>query len=179
MFDPSKLQLEGDPVAVQRDISTFFADARFRAADNGTLIFRKGTDQESHPEWFDRTGKSTPALEKADTYIGHAPISPDSTGAVFSRLDAQSNEDLWMADLKRSTLTPFASGRFRLEGPVWTPDGSRVIFQYELDGISDLYAKDVSGGEIKPLLKSKDYEIPSSVSRDGRFLLFHTRSPVR
>jgi Tol biopolymer transport system component len=56
--------------------------------------------------------------------------------------------------------------------PVWSPDGSSIIFSSNRDGPYDLYQKPVSGAEGElALVKSGADKHATSWSRDGRFLL--------
>jgi Tol biopolymer transport system component len=56
---------------------------------------------------------------------------------------------------------------------VWTPDGRQIIFASNREGPWNLYRKlsnESKGDEV--LMKSSQNKIPTSVSRDGRFLLY-------
>jgi eukaryotic-like serine/threonine-protein kinase len=72
----------------------------------------------------------------------------------------------------------FASSFTSISNVVWSPDGSRIIFNSNRDGPFNLYQEQVNGakdGEV--LLKSGEDKFPSSWSRDGRFLLYTVSDP--
>lgn len=62
--------------------------------------------------------------------------------------------------------------------PVWSPDGSRIVFASNRNGLTDLYQKAASGtGSDELLLKSSDPKFPTDWSLDGRFILYENRDP--
>jgi serine/threonine-protein kinase len=105
-------------------------------------------------------------------------LSPDGTRAVV--IDNPSGPgDLWTLDFARGSRTQLTfDGRTRLMyGPsgVWSQDGSRIV--YAAGNLLDtLYEKASSGaGEERELLKEPNRQhVPTSWSRDGRFLLYYT-----
>jgi Tol biopolymer transport system component len=57
--------------------------------------------------------------------------------------------------------------------PIWSPDGSRVVFRSSRNGDFDLFEKSASGaGEEQPLLMTSQSKSPLDWSRDGRVLLY-------
>jgi eukaryotic-like serine/threonine-protein kinase len=82
--------------------------------------------------------------------------------------------NIWLLDLSRDTSTRFTFGSARDSQPVWSPDGSRIIFSSG----SDLYQKPASGVQAAELLlKAGEVAHAESWSRDGRFLLYVVREP--
>ena len=62
--------------------------------------------------------------------------------------------------------------------PVWSPDGSRIIFSSNRDGPFNLYQKPANGvKDEEVLLKSSEDKYATSWSRDGRFLLYTVVHP--
>jgi Tol biopolymer transport system component len=118
--------------------------------------------------WFDRQGNSL-AMEGAPT------VNPE--GLAFSpdraRVAVSTSSDIWLLDLARNTNTRFTFGQGSNTTPVWSPDGSRIAFASNRNGAYDLHQKLTSGVKDEELLlKSGDNKLPTSWSRDGRFLLY-------
>ena len=64
------------------------------------------------------------------------------------------------------------TSRFTLHGastdyPIWSPDGSRIVYATSRDGPFNLYYKPVAGGNEEPLFKSEDFKLPTDWSSDG------------
>jgi Tol biopolymer transport system component len=57
--------------------------------------------------------------------------------------------------------------------PIWSPDGSRIVFGSTRNGPTNLYVKPASGrGNEEPLLKTSQAKFPTDWSSDGKLLLY-------
>jgi Tol biopolymer transport system component len=66
----------------------------------------------------------------------------------------------------------------RDQWPVWSPDGSRIIWSSNREGTFDLYWKATSGAGLEErVLKSTNYAIPTGWSLDGRFIVYYEIDP--
>jgi Tol biopolymer transport system component len=97
---------------------------------------------------------------------------------VFRRTNG--NTDIWWYETGRRTwdrLT-FDSGDDIF--PVWSPDGSRILFGSRRGGMN-LYSKVLSApqGSEELLLSSSDVKFPMDWSADGRFILYDNLDPTR
>ena len=58
--------------------------------------------------------------------------------------------------------------------PIWSPDGSRIIFSSWRNGSWDLYQKAANGdGPEELLLESNEEKLPSHWSWDGQFIAYN------
>ena len=175
-FDPESLQLSGQSVRIAEPVGSFLDFAFFSASENGVLAFRT-PDEKLRLTWLDRRGNVIEHVGEPERYVGLA-LSPDQTRAVTVVLVKGSapGQDLWLTDLPsgRSSRLTFDA---RLEQwPVWSPDGRRIVFSAS-GGIGSLFEQFVSGDEkARALLETSEHKIPSSISHDGRFLLYDTVS---
>jgi Tol biopolymer transport system component len=61
---------------------------------------------------------------------------------------------------------------------VWSPDGSKILFDAVPEGVSNLYQKIATGaGSEELLLKSTSADFPLDWSADGRYILFGREDP--
>ena len=69
--------------------------------------------------------------------------------------------------------------RLSIAYPVWSPDGTRIVFRSNRTGAVDLYQKLTSGAGVEERLVASDQiKIPYSWSADGRFLLYQQHRPA-
>ena len=177
-FDASRLELTGEavPLAEQVEIGgpTGVAGA-FSVAESGTLAYQIAAGEAlSRLTWVDRHGKTLGLLGDPGTY-GEFELSPDGKRAAISVLDAAKRASgVWLFDVVRGVRT-----RFTLDvehtSPVWSPDGTWVVFNSRRKGPLDLYRKAASGaGDEDVLLADRSNKVPRSWAPDGRFITYDT-----
>ncbi len=146
----------------------------YAVSDNGTLAYLAGgrTRWAERLVWIDRSGKSEFAPISEHNYE-NVVISPDGLRAIV-----QINEGvtaLWTYEIGRATLTPLGKSAGSSQAPLWTTDGSRVIYRGTRRGTRNLYwrAADGSGDEERLTDKPGVIQTPTSASADGRWLMFN------
>ncbi len=82
--------------------------------------------------WIDRQGRDT-ALPVPDRAYVYPRISPDGTRVALDIRDQE--QDIWVWDLGRETLTRFTFDSAADIAPVWTPDGRRIAFSRAGQGL--------------------------------------------
>ncbi|MGH9816767.1 MAG: protein kinase domain-containing protein, partial [Candidatus Acidiferrales bacterium] len=179
-FDAHKLELSGEafPIAegIQNDAS--FSRGVFSASETGVLIYHTGAlSPGTSLEWFDRRGKRLGTLGEPSVYID-LKISPDGSKVAVAVADPRIGPpDVWIFETARGLRTRFTFDPGSETNPVWSPDGTRLVYRTStVRGIPDLYTKSVAGASQESLLlESALAKIPISWSSDGRFLAYETR----
>jgi eukaryotic-like serine/threonine-protein kinase len=173
-FDDRRLELSGEPVAVAEHVGNFINGGFFSVSAADTLVYMTGSGTgASQLTWIDREGKVVGTAGQPSPYYTLA-LSPDGKrAAVTEYASPGANLGLWVLDLSRGTSTRFTFGpSFDLD-PVWSPDGGRIVFQSNRNGVYDIYQKLASGAKDEELLlEPGEAKLPRSWSRDGRFLLY-------
>jgi TolB protein len=128
--------------------------------------------------WFDRQGKSVGTIGEPGVY-DYPALSPDGKRAVVTQTGSvNSTGSLWLFDLLRGTSTRLTFGSSLTVTPIWSPDGKRIIFASDARGAYDLYQKPADGSKDEELiLETTAPKTPTSLSRDGRFLLYTSVGP--
>ena len=173
-LDNRRLELTGTPAPVAEDVGPGF----FSASASGVLAYRRSRGSLGQLTWFDRTGNPLSVSSELGGY-NEVNLSPDGMRMASSEYEGRQlgygNQDVWLFEFARSNRTRATVHAAHERMPVWAPDGSRIIFASDRDGVYNLYQKASSGAGIDELLfKSGENKFPLDWSRDGRFLLYAT-----
>ncbi|MCA1600958.1 MAG: hypothetical protein LC776_04715, partial [Acidobacteria bacterium] len=170
----------GEPFPVAEHVAYNMGLGRgaFSVSENGVLAYRTGSGQINQPLWFDRGGKQIGSLGAAGLYFTLG-LSPDEKRAALDLTSTQTGtEDIWLFDLSRGIPSRFTTDTAPDTNPLWSPDGSRIVFAASRGGVSNLYQKNASGvGNEEVLLKSSQEKIPEDWSSDGQFIVYQTLNP--
>jgi serine/threonine protein kinase len=177
-FDADKLEVIGDPVSMNINVSGLFG-CRFAVSDSGTLAYTPGTGASLNPlgrvlVWLNRD-KQKEELTAPPKIYRFPKISPDGTRVAFAITDLDAgNVDIWIWDFERKTLDRLTTHEGRDQQPIWTPDSKRIVFSSTRDGGGDsIYWKAANGtGEAELLCSVPDRSLfPFSFSGDGKTLV--------
>jgi eukaryotic-like serine/threonine-protein kinase len=176
-FDRQRLVLTGDAFPIAEQIQTQAAGPPygiFSASENGVLAYQTGTGAGgSQVVWFDRTGKQVGVLGDSAPY-SDLELSADGKRASVNIPDqAGKGRDIWLYDVARGLRTRFTFDPADELTSLWSPDGSRVVFNSRRNGHMDLYQKASNGaGAEEVLLQDNLDKYPVSWSPDGQFILY-------
>jgi hypothetical protein len=85
--------------------------------------------------------------------VSNFSLSPDEKRVVSDRITERS--DLWISDLEHSTESRFTSDAARNLYPIWSPDGSKIIYPCNRAGAFNVYQRVTKGaGQDERLLDS-------------------------
>jgi eukaryotic-like serine/threonine-protein kinase len=176
-FDPKTLRVSGDPVAVATDPEVLprIMRATFSATNQEVLLVQKGGNVLlSRLMWFDRTGKNLGRVGDAEVYA-NPQLAVNGKAVTVDQTDVgNQNTDVWTYDLERGGAKRLTFDPALDSTPVWSGDGSRVVFTSSRGkNAFDLYMKETSGSEEEKLLVESDQDkYPNSWSRDGKYVLY-------
>jgi serine/threonine-protein kinase len=166
-FDPDRLQVTGEVVPVVQGVmgSTFFLDAaQYSISASGSLVYVQGGLRGTAKRrlvWVTRNGTEQSVAAPVGNY-DMPRLSPDGR-----RVAIDSDNQVWLYDFARDTLSRFTFGEGNSQWPVWTPDGKRIAFQSSSNIFWQL--ADGSGG-LEPLTNTAAFDVPFSWSPDGQLL---------
>src|SRR5262249_57773571 len=134
-------------------------------AANDVLVYRSsGTRQ---LVWFDRESARREIVRQTDDSATPS-ISPDGGQVAVTRRDGQ-GVNVWILDLFMNRDMQSTFGPYRGNTPIWSPDGSRIVY---CRPPNELYRKAASGaGDAEPFLKAEEgsFVTPTDWSRDDRY----------
>jgi dipeptidyl aminopeptidase/acylaminoacyl peptidase len=173
-FDTRRLELTGEPVAIAEGVFSF------SASDNGVVVYAKnegGLQGPQQLQWFDRRGNVTRKVGAPAQYGIGLELSPDGRQAAFG-MATIGDLDIWVTDLERGVPNRLTSDPSFEHGPLWEPDGSRIVFGTSRDGgvvPNKLYRKSSSGVGTEEMLYTSGPDLgllSGDLSSDGRYLVF-------
>jgi hypothetical protein len=183
-FDVERLELTGDATPLVERVASggrIGTAAGFSVSETGVLAYQTGPAGGallSQLVWFDRSGKQIGALGDRARYGDLALTRDGGRLAVGLHDRAEGGRDIWLFDVARGLRTRFTFDAAEESAPVWSPDGSRVVFNSRRKGHLDLYQKASSGAGAEEELLADDFDkYPVDWSPDGRFILFGVYPP--
>lgn len=96
---------------------------------------------------------------------------------VLQRL-VNGNIDIWLLETGRGVFTRLTSDPGNDLYAIWSPDGNRIVFGSNRNGVNDLFwTSSNSAGREQPLLSTPQTKYAVDWSPDGRFVLYHSLDP--
>jgi Tol biopolymer transport system component len=180
-LDISRGALTGNPVTVADSVSFDGSNSSwggFSASATGMVAYRSSAGSRTQLTWFDRTGKMQGRVGEPDeNSLSFPEVSPDGRRVAVTRT-VQGNADVWLLDVLRGTATRFTFDAALDTRPLWSLDGTLIVFNSNRKNNLDLYSKPSSGAGVEQLLiDSPNIKVPYSWSADGHFLLYGEDSP--
>jgi Tol biopolymer transport system component len=173
-FDVSALKMTGEAFPLAEHVSAEGSRyASFSASENGVVAYGHGLSQPtSQLTWRDRSGRVLGSVGEPGTYVDIA-LSPDDRHVAVT-LPSADDRDVWVIDAQRGTTSRLTFAPGLDTSPVWSPDGSRVIYESTRDGRVVLRQKNAANTSSDEVVLGGDGDvyIPTDWSADGRFLLY-------
>ena len=143
------------------------------ASTTGVLAYRTGAVTGNRKlVSFDRSGTALehPGEVESPT-IANPELSPDGRRVAFNQM-ASGNNDIWVLDMERGVQSRLTFDEGLDHSPLWSPDGSHLVFWSNRKGIRGVYQVLASGGGAGENLYTRlEPFLPTDWSRDGRFIL--------
>jgi hypothetical protein len=194
-FNPNRLETIGDPVPVAEHIAYNPVGgallgstpvnagasglAAFSASESGVLVYRTGAAEAAEQlTWVDRAGVPIATVGPAGAYRG-ADVSPDGKRIAVHRHEGLGG-DIWLLDERgRASRFTFDASQEN-SSPLWSRDGSRIVYASQRGSEIGLYQKAVNGASDEQLLlQARSRMVPDSWSPDGKYLLYAASDPKR
>ncbi len=171
-FDPGRLQVLGERIAVAGPVDTYHVYGTFSVSENGVLAYRPPMRQDSRLTWFDREGNELRTVLAPET-CQNLELSPDGRQLAVECFDPQTSyRDIWIVGLERGTASRLTHHASDDSDPLWSPDGSDIVFASNRDGAAQILRVPAGGGS-EEVIHQSDYprKYTHSWSLDGRHVL--------
>ena len=182
-FDPVSRKVIGNPVTVVKNVKQSSARGdtyQFTISDTGTLAYLPAPSDGNAGTRLavvGRDGKSSVLPVEARDY-SDPRVSPDGR-LIAVHLQGDQN-DVWVTDLTRGTLTRLSFEAGEDETPVWSPDGLFVAWaSSRSDVMRGIYRRAADGsGQEELLWKLDKHAHVRDWLPDGRGLVIEILDPV-
>jgi serine/threonine protein kinase len=168
-FDDKQFQLSGEASPITKPFAPPGAvTANYSLSRDGGMAYASLEESsETRFVWFGRDGNEL-RIEPVKGILQAPNLSNDGKRVVFERADAGGKADIWSLDLARGTEMRLT---FNGDGvrPVFSPDGSQVVFRRLVGNTNVIFRKSSSGTGTEERLAEGE---PTDWSPDGQHILF-------
>ncbi len=172
-FDPARFEVLGDAVPVAEQLMmTGTGAAEFSVSRTGALVYVPGGAAGASGTvrslvWVGRNGREE-AIAAPQREYHHPRLSPDGTRLAVDIGGRDQENDVWVWDFAHAKLTRLTFDPATHLYPVWTPDGSRIVFSSNRPGAFSIYSQQADGtGPMERMTTSANNQLSPSMSPDG------------
>ena len=174
-FDPTGEVTSDQPIPVAQTVGWDAAVSRgaFAVSATGVLVHRASRGERRQLTWVDRGGIARGTVGPPDwDGLSSPELAPDGR-RVAVQAGVRGNADVYLIDTGRDLQSRFTFDASNDGHPLWSPDGSRVVFRSLRNGLWDLFEKAASvADDEQSLLVTGEHKSPLAWSPDGRVLLY-------
>jgi dipeptidyl aminopeptidase/acylaminoacyl peptidase len=181
-LDVKRRELTGEPQKVAAPVGSdgvASGHGGFSVSADGRIAYRAIAAAMRQLTWYDRSGKAIDeVVGEPKPGLNNPELSRDGRRVAFGLPNGQAFPDVWLMDLVHGGLTRFTFDPEIDAVPVWSSDGTQIVFYSNRKGIANLYLK--ASGQTSAeqlLLETPAGKAPQDWSPDGRFLLFSSEQP--
>src|SRR5262249_4373756 len=128
-FDLKTLQTTGTATPIVHDVfvSPDVDGLMGLAAAGEVIAFRRADTEQRQFAWMDDAGRSLGTVGPVDA--NEVRLSPDGRSAAIAATQRSKYvEGIWLVDLVRGSTSPLSPDPQNEGHPVWSPDGSRLLY---------------------------------------------------
>lgn len=179
-FDLETLTVTGDAKSVISSVANGEnGDGHYSVSNDGTLIYIEGgifRGEKFELAWINSEGKPE-LLLPSDRYKDFN-LSVDGEHLAYVLIQDQ-QQDLWVMETSQGSPSKIRLTDDRAEevNPVWSPSGKSVIFTSDLNGVEELYWKNVDHLSTPTRLMQTEHLRAESWHPNGEFLIATEEKP--
>ncbi|MGH9823936.1 MAG: S9 family peptidase, partial [Blastocatellia bacterium] len=130
-----------------------------------------------------KTDRLTPMDMFNIQYVADPQISPDGHKIVYVRrfndvMTDKGYSNLWIIDFDGGGNRPLTTGNYSDNSPLWSPDGTRIIFVSNRDGKPQIYLRWMDTGQTAKITNLEFSPSGIAWSPDGKSVAFVSMTPT-
>ncbi|MGZ7079770.1 MAG: TolB family protein, partial [Thermoanaerobaculia bacterium] len=144
-LDERTLELKGEPVEIATNVafSESWGTSGASVSPAGVIAYYPVYLPRVEVRVYDRKGVTLRTV-LTDDFIGEPRFSPDGRRIAFSRFDQKKGaSDIWIVDVARGIRSRITGGLADHVSPAWSPDGERIAWLSDRDGMYDVLTQQV------------------------------------
>jgi Tol biopolymer transport system component len=171
-------RISGGPIPIDEGVWSSNGNTHFAVSPSGTLAFATGVGGVSAPDTVlalvDRDGIVERLNVEPSQYRGPR-VSPDGTGIAVEIIGDNARSTIWIYDLSGTRAFRQLLGAGSNMRPLWTPDGERLTYASNRDGMWGIYWQAADGSGVAERITRAEEGVehwPDSWSADRKTLAF-------
>lgn len=166
-----RIPYTGGTPALIKTFSESSVRLRSWSKDGATIYY------EAQPRFFAldlKTGQATQLtdLDTAKLKAESFSIAPDGARVAYVSVGADGRSAVWIAPVRGGAPTQIADNAGHARNTVWHPDGERVLYSANVDGVYQIFAAYVDGQPPAQLTFSETNRFALDVAADGAKILY-------
>jgi Tol biopolymer transport system component/DNA-binding winged helix-turn-helix (wHTH) protein len=107
-----------------------------------------------------------------------AQFSPDGKRITFASMRT-GVQGVWVSNEDGRNLIEISAPHAKSGSPQWSPDGTKIAFDSSPGDAWEIYVADLAEGKPRKLVTNVSFAIRPSWSRDGKWIYFVSKQPVK
>lgn len=171
-IDPKTAALRGEPQALAENIVEDDDNHHYEFTASANRLLYRSAVADVQLEWVDRSGNVVERIGEPRRLSWYR-ASPDAQRIALTTIDVDGRgDDIWMIDRARSVNTRLTFDPAGDITPLWSPDGSHIVFSSLRSNMGDLYEIDVANpAPVERLTNTPDQLLPRAWTRDGKTIV--------
>jgi Tol biopolymer transport system component len=183
-FDLTTMKTQGDPVVVLDDLAPATINElhpHFSVSRTGVLAYQPVSLSGTRLVWFDRLGKELSVLRADGERYVDPEISPDARYVAVGRIERKTGRiHVVLIDVGRGTMSRLNPELAADARPIWSHDGTSLVFAGEAQGRWGLYRKPIGAAALSSPIAQFAYPstYPTDWSRDDQTAILQQILPT-
>ncbi|MBN2042051.1 MAG: PD40 domain-containing protein [Spirochaetes bacterium] len=113
-----------------------------------------------------------PLIQNTDIQLAFTKLSPDGGKIAFTIKDSKGNADIAVMNTSSGAISRLSNDKYNDIHPCWHPDGNKIIFSSDRDGVYNFYEYDLQKKVLSRITNFLGGGLSPDISPDGKQIAF-------